>query len=756
MNCIVALVLSSQLLAQSDSMAVSREMFVLTTEDLATKRKLVESSLNKKTVTASLLEQFASDAPASIYVVTKDQIFNRGYESLLDLLDDIPEVEIQRLASPEFNNHVALRGVAGNEKFIILQDGVRISAPNGDTHSIGMNFSLANAEQVEVIIGPASALYGADAFSGVIQIITKQENSANTTQVRGSYGLYHTTQNALSVSGKAGELGYSASAAIYHSQEPSFPEVYPSEYDWYNNRYLPNGELLISPFLDASTEVGYQGENRKFEMPTTAYYGNVNLTFQNFELSYTRHGDSYTSCASTRPEYCVYSRDARFAYFIETIFGRHRLEQPGRKWSLESTLSFNTYQLNNQTAFINTYTGYEPGYKMEFGKSRKIKEQFQYNFSNNTSFITGLSYEIIDALPLTGDLPKPFDFSQPTPLQQQYYLGSNVVDKDGNDLTVFQDFYYLHYQNLGAFSQIQFKLNEALLVTGGLRYDRNTRYGQNLNPRLGIVWKPSELVTMKMLYGESLLSPSPRKSNSHFGSFFPEMDANGEIIGLASNFFHLSNPALEPEKLRSVEGSLRAVLSNNLVFTLNGYYTRIDNLINKFALNEGLSSFKGVNIPFIETSLNEGKAFIYGTTAKLDGVFNLGGLGLNFNLSYAFSDGTANKEQLLFNAKHTVKGGLELVHQRFSLAPRMIYRSTSYSILQDEQGRYIGTDPYFVVNLFGRYKIINREPFQMSFFVKINNLFDARYTNAFLGGQEGFAEVPQDPIRLTFGIESQF
>lgn len=731
-------------------------MFALTAEDMTTTRKLVESSLNKKTITASLLEQFASDAPATIYVVTRDQIYHRGYESLLDLLDDIPEVEIQRLASPEFNNHISLRGIAGNEKFIVMQDGIRISAPTGDTHSIGMNFSLAQAEQVEVIIGPASALYGADAFSGVIQIITQKGSHDQEMALRASFGMYQTTHNTLHLTGQSGGLKYSAAATLYHSREPNFPKQYPGAFQWYNDRYQPNGELLISPFLDLSRQVDYQQADRPFEMPTTAYGGTLNLAFENFELSYNRHGDSYTSCASTQPEYCIYSKDARFAYFIETLFGRHRLEHPGRRWSLESTFSLHTYQLNNQTAFINTYTGYEPGYKMEFGKSKKLKEQFQYNFSSNTSFIAGLSYEIIDALPLTGDLPKPFDFSQPTPLQEQYYLGSRVTDKDGNDLTIFQDFYYLHYQNLGAFAQLQFKLNEATLITGGLRYDRNTRYGESLNPRLGIVWKPSELWTVKMLYGESLLSPSPRKSNSHFGSFYAQTDANGAVTGLASNFFHLSNPALEPEKLRSVEGSARAVLSNNLVFTLNAYFTRIDNLINKFALNEGLSSFKGIEIPFIETSLNEGKANIYGSTAKLDAVFNLNGVGLNFNLSYSYSDGQSNGEQLLYSAKHTLKAGMEVVHQRFSLTPRLIYRSASYSILQDEEGRYIGTDPYAVVNLFGRFKAVQRSDFNLSFFTKVNNLFDIEYYNAFLGGQEGFARVPQDPIRVTVGIESSF
>ena len=163
---VILLIISCWLtaLGQRDTVPVDQDLFALTAEDITRDQKLVESLLNRKTTTAAQIEQFASEAPATVYVISKEQIQNRGYESLLDILDDIPEVEIQRLGNPEFNQHISFRGVAGNEKFLVLQDGVRISAPTGDTHSIGYNFSVDHAEQVEVIIGPASALYGVDAF----------------------------------------------------------------------------------------------------------------------------------------------------------------------------------------------------------------------------------------------------------------------------------------------------------------------------------------------------------------------------------------------------------------------------------------------------------------------------------------------------------------------------------------------------------------------------------------------------------------
>ena len=739
------------LFAQQDSLTNTGALFRLTAEDMNSGRKLVESALNRRTTTAAQISQFASEAPATVYVVSKEQIQRRGYECLLDILDDIPEVEIHRYASPEFNQHIGLRGVAGNEKFLILQDGVRISAPTGDTHSVGFNFAVEHAEQVEVIIGPASALYGADAFSGIIQIITQEGQDAGG-YLKTSYGRYGTTHNSASLSWKNDDFYFNLNGIFYHSQEPDFPSLYTEDFQWYQERYQPSGELLISPFLKETVVPSYGNENRVFEMPTTSWFGNINARFRDLELSYTRHYDSYSSSGSTRPEYGMYTKDARFAYFIETIFGRHRFGSRDLKWLLESTFSFHTYQLDPETAFINTYTGYEPGYKMEFGKSKKWEERLRYDLAPNSNLIAGFTYETLDDLPLSGDLPKKFSFDQPADLQDQYYLGSNVIDKDGKDLSIQQDFFYLHYLNLGAYLQMQSGINPGLHLTAGLRYDLNTRYGQSFNPRLGLVWKPTPEWTIKMLYGESLLSPSPRKSNSHYGSFFPELNDQGEVIGLRSNFFHLSNPDLETEKLRSLEGSLRYVLSNNLVFSINGYYTRINNLINKFSFNPAITSFKGVPVAFVETGANEGEAEIFGATFKLDGVYNLSNvMGVNFYLSYSYSDGSANEESLLFNARNQFKAGLEWTHRRFSISPRVLYRGVSYGLLKDENGHPIGTDPYTVVNLYMRAKLVNTEDWTLALFTRIDNLFDHRYYNAFIGGAEGFARVPQRPRIWTVG-----
>ena len=71
---------------------------------------------NIDVITVSKKEQKSSDAPAMIYVVTENNIKNRGYRNLQDLLEDIPEIEIQKKSTSEFSNYFTFRGISGNEK----------------------------------------------------------------------------------------------------------------------------------------------------------------------------------------------------------------------------------------------------------------------------------------------------------------------------------------------------------------------------------------------------------------------------------------------------------------------------------------------------------------------------------------------------------------------------------------------------------------------------------------------------------------
>lgn len=159
--------LFNNLQAQQDTTKVKEDLYGLTLEEL----------MNITIVTASKTQQQAGLAPATVMVVTEEQIRMRGYRSLLDVIQDMPDFKVDNNTSGKSRNRFTVRGVEGEQqKFVIMLDGMRISAPTNENIPIMENYPVNLAKQIEIIYGPASALYGADAICGIINIISKRTN----------------------------------------------------------------------------------------------------------------------------------------------------------------------------------------------------------------------------------------------------------------------------------------------------------------------------------------------------------------------------------------------------------------------------------------------------------------------------------------------------------------------------------------------------------------------------------------------------
>ena len=111
-------------------------------EDTDQKGLSLKSIFDLSVVTASRLEESASKAPGTIYVITDDQISLRGYRYLDEVLSDIPGFYVQNASDAVTYNRITVRGIKGNNKFVILQNGIRISAPTAEDIPIAENFPL--------------------------------------------------------------------------------------------------------------------------------------------------------------------------------------------------------------------------------------------------------------------------------------------------------------------------------------------------------------------------------------------------------------------------------------------------------------------------------------------------------------------------------------------------------------------------------------------------------------------------------------
>lgn len=700
-------------------------------------------------VTVSKREQKVADAPATVYVVTDDMIKDRGYANLEDLLDDIPGVEIQRKSVAEFSNYITFRGIAGNEKFVVLQDGIRISAIDGTPHVVGVNYALAHAKRVEVILGPASALYGVDAFSGIVNIITKSGDELNGAGLVGSFGQFQTTDNSFAWGKQIDQLSLAVAGNFYHSDEPNLADIYKDEFRWYNEQYKTTGNVRLSPFLP---DIIVKAPLVPYATPTNSHNLNAKLNFYDFEIAYTRNYEVHNNSVFGKPEFNIYGKEARYGTRLEAAYARHNFTSFNEKWGVQSTLSRGAFSLDPDSKFLNTFSSYNPAYKYASSKSVKLEEQLSYFPSAATSLIGGFSFEDISALPKSGDLPKKFDDNESTDFQGLYYIGTNITDKNGRRLTIAQNFFNLEYQNLGSYFQLQSRLGKGVEMTMGGRYDYNTRYGSSFNPRLGLVLSPSSQTKLKLLYGEAFLAPSPYKAYQHYGAFIPNTDSTGAVTGLFGPFWHLPNPELQPEKLRTYEGSFSFYLASNVALSLDGYYTKISDLI--VTGGEPNQVFEGVPVGFAEFPINKGTSTAKGGTIKLEARGKI----FTPYAAYSYSTGDIDGEVLPFSAKHSIKAGCDIKQNRLSISPRLIYRSKSHHpLLEDAQGRRLSNKPFALINLFARYAFTPAAgALQASSFVRINNLLNTRYYNISLAGEEGFAATPQDPRRLVGGMTFDF
>ncbi len=162
-------------------------------------------------VTATRGAQPIADLLADLTVIDAEEIARAGVHGLADLLRRQPGVEITRNGGPAGVSGVFIRG-ANRGQTLVLIDGQRVgSASTGATTLEAI--PLEAIERIEILRGPASSLYGADAIGGVIQIFTHAASAAPRASVGASVGTYATRALNAQVAGSAGPLRLSLQAA---------------------------------------------------------------------------------------------------------------------------------------------------------------------------------------------------------------------------------------------------------------------------------------------------------------------------------------------------------------------------------------------------------------------------------------------------------------------------------------------------------------------------------------------------------------
>ncbi len=692
---------------------------------------------NIKVITATKKLDNIRDVPSVIIVIPDKIIRERNYTCVADLFRDLPQILVHYKSSSESLIRYTINGVSGNEKFLLMINGIRVTSSMGAEHTIAESYSLDNVKRVEVILGPGSVMYGADAFVGIVNLITYDYSQSQPVSFKAYYGRFNTLGISGLYSFKHKDFSLGVYAKYYYSSEPFMPEFYPEDFSWYNY-YARTGQMLLGndTIKPAIGILPWDMHSRSGRLDIQGHYKSFEFGSFNF---YEQHSSSIGNTPST----AIYCKPSTYANRISNLYLRHHFFSRDSNLSITTTLSGQDFELLPFSAFINRFTTYHIAYKYERSHSVKLENTLVYKFRQ--SYLTfGAVAEHFNVIPKTGDLPHPYDTKLPPDKQiDMYYFGSDTVDYLGHSLKVPQVIYNITYDNYATYLQLKSRYEELNFIAGA-RFEYDTRYGFNWVPRIGFSTSPVDDYTFKLMMGAAYFAPSPHLSYQHFGTFIPVVDSLGRVIGLKSDFFRLVNPDLKIEYIQTYEMYNELRLKFLTIYNIL-FYNDLRNLITYQFFQD--TSYLNHPVAEVMIPVNRGSGYSYGATIGGYLNFTFGGFGVFSQLSYTFIDGLIDNEPLLFNSNHMVKGLLQLSYKnKFTLDFSGEYRSPMYvsRFVTGYSPVYYNTRLSFVYNLF------EKKGFWLKLFGTITNLTDMRMYEV-TGGTFGFA--PQDPLRFEFGLK---
>ena len=423
----------------------------------------LEDLLNLKISLSTGIQEKINEAPSSMTVFTSSEIQSMGVSSLQELLNFVPGFQSTLVVTDGAYHAIQPRGRktpgGGSPDVLILMDGLRLN----DSHTGGAsNFSrftsLAGVERVEIIRGPGSALYGSNAFLGVINIITH----TGKNDVLLTVGDHEMAEGNLNLSHSFGSLkldlflsAFTQDGHPYQFPNTTVPKTTDPRKGHDVNISLNYGKLTIK----YRHQMRSLGNFFNFNFPPTSV--NVNKTWENsFNASYA---------IASKP---AFSLTARLTYM------RHRWRALTEIPSSNQNPPFlaGPYYWNHDQS-LSLHMSHQSNTRHQLVAGLTLRE------TGNDHLKALTTYTPLEA----GPNGQPHD----EPVVQNH-----AVPGEKN------------YKVWGVYLQERFKPNPEITIFLGARFDRHDHVQETFNPRGGIIFSPARQTRIKALYGAAFRAPS--------------------------------------------------------------------------------------------------------------------------------------------------------------------------------------------------------------------------------------------------------
>jgi len=489
-----------------------------------------------------------SRAPAVTSVITSQDIEAMGATDLDQALANVPGLHVSMsylTSSPIYS----FRGIATqqNPQVLMLVNGIPITNVFwGNRGLVWGGMPLENVARIEVIRGPGSALYGADAFSGVINIITK-----TSTQIRGTeYGLragsFNTKDAWIQHGGKLGALD----AAFYlraGNTDGSKGIVQQDAQSVWDAAFGTTASLAPGPINTARKTL-----DARADLSLDAW--RLRAAYQQRELGLGAGLAGALDPNARVPESRIYldlsyeQADWAPHWDVSGVIGYFDIkEKPATPY----------FTLFPAGACIGLITNCFPNGMIAnpTHSERHIHGSFSavYNGLDQHRVRIGAGYRLEDMYE-TSEL-KNFDafmLTLPAPVQAA-----------GDPALVYL---LPHKRNLAyAFAQDEWNFAQDWTLTAGVRHDQYSDFGGTTNPRIALVWDAAYNVTVKAMHGTAFRAPS----------FSEQYSINNPVT--------IGSPNVKPETIATNELAIAWQASGNLETRLNFFHYRMRNIIRSLA-----------------------------------------------------------------------------------------------------------------------------------------------------------------------------
>lgn len=688
----------------------------------------LEDLLATPITVTSRFDEGIRDTPAAVRVIRQQDIQQRNYRNLLDVLQDLPGFDIQHAADSSRYNIVTINGLSGSNKLLIFRDGIRIDAPLGDAIPIDSNFSLAGVDRIEIAYGPASAVYGPDAQGGVVNLITRKPGAKTEISADMSSGQFNQRQLNFWLGKRKDDWTFSLSAQYQASDTADLSHYYPNVYTATDARNF--GGTVIVP----------ANSREPFQAPVSSNTQSLRFSWLTTELGWDHWFFRQQSSVSSRPSRTLFLDEDRYAHDLNTLWLRHKFALNDRT-NARITLTHSQYEIKPESRFDNVFSNFQPAYKYASSTRDWVGMHFDHK-TGEARISGGVSYSQNRAIPRTPDLPEPYDPGKGAQDQGQTYPNT----------TLPIGIYDLKDSNQSAYLQWFQPWTERWRSVAGLRFDQHSRYGSGLTPRLGLVWQPRRSELFKMMYGEAFRAPAYYERYSAFGSFDGSQDSNGNYLG---GSFRAPNPSLQPEHLRGYELSWRKQVTLQQEMGLRAYYYRLSDMIAVRTDPIAQQYIDGAVLAQTSSYGNLEHGRSYGIDLDSRAPTSIANTPINLWLVYslAYGDMTRSNGQTVkmpFLARQKLKLGASIqASPHWLISPRWQLISSTMNNYIDPTGSRQGAAGYGVVDI----------NFQRSFsggfaLIRVDNVFDHRYGNAGFenGGNSTLPSVPQPPRTISLEL----